>query len=160
MAVEIFDVDGKNIEDTGMPGELVCTRPHPSMPVRFWGDDNDEKYRKAYFDTYPGKRDRCQFSVGVSDQRFSGVWRHADFIVKNPKTQGFIILGRRYDSFDLDFLLDLTSITVTASLTQAVCASGQQRSTRCWRNSASSSMIHSALDSVGRKTRTNASYSL
>ena len=54
MAVEIFDVDGKNIEETGTPGELVCTRPHPSMPVRFWGDNNDEKYRKAYFDTYPG----------------------------------------------------------------------------------------------------------
>ena len=54
MAVEIFDVDGKNIEETGTPGELVCTRPHPSMPVCFWGDKNDEKYRKAYFDTYPG----------------------------------------------------------------------------------------------------------
>ncbi len=78
MAVEIFDHKGKNIEDTGMPGELVCTRAHPSMPVCFWGDKNDEKYHKAYFDTYPG------------------VWRHADFIVKNPQTKGYIILGRRY----------------------------------------------------------------
>lgn len=54
MAVEIWDIHGKNIEDTGMPGELVCTRPHPSMPVFFWGDQDNEKYRKAYFDTYPG----------------------------------------------------------------------------------------------------------
>ena len=54
MAVEIFDFNGKNIEDTGEPGELVCTRPHPSLPVSFWNDKNDEKYRKAYFGVYPG----------------------------------------------------------------------------------------------------------
>ena len=54
MAVEIFDADGKNIEDTAQPGELVCTRPHPSMPVYFWADKNDEKYRNAYFNRYPG----------------------------------------------------------------------------------------------------------
>ncbi|PSR79238.1 hypothetical protein PHLCEN_2v7096 [Hermanssonia centrifuga] len=76
MAVEIFDHEGKSIEDTGLPGELVCTRPHPSMPIRFWGDKNDEKYRKSYFDTYPG------------------VWRQGDFMVKNPSTKGLIILGR------------------------------------------------------------------
>lgn len=55
MAVEIFDSDGKNIEDTATPGELVCTRPHPSMPVYFWADKNDEKYRNAYFKRYPGE---------------------------------------------------------------------------------------------------------
>ncbi|EKM54658.1 uncharacterized protein PHACADRAFT_146820 [Phanerochaete carnosa HHB-10118-sp] len=76
MAVEIYDPDGKNIEDIALPGELVCTRPHPSMPVHFWADKNDEKYRNAYFNRYPG------------------VWHHGDFIVKNPKTQGFLILGR------------------------------------------------------------------
>ncbi|OSX66017.1 hypothetical protein POSPLADRAFT_1043540 [Postia placenta MAD-698-R-SB12] len=76
MKVEIFDPDGKNVEDTGMPGELVCTRPHPSLPLGFWGDDSGEKVRKAYFDRYPG------------------VWHHADFIVKNPETQGLMILGR------------------------------------------------------------------
>lgn len=76
MKVEIFDPDGKNIEDTGMPGELVCTRPHIGLPVSFWGDESGEKLRKAYFDMYPG------------------VWRQADFMVKNPKTQGLIILGR------------------------------------------------------------------
>lgn len=54
MKVEIFDPEGKNIEDTGLPGELVCTRPHPSLPLGFWGDESGEKFRKAYFDTYPG----------------------------------------------------------------------------------------------------------
>ena len=60
MAVEILDPDGNNIEDTGMPGELVCTRPHPSMPVYFWADKNDEKYRNAYFNKFPG---RCFLSI-------------------------------------------------------------------------------------------------
>ncbi|KIP06965.1 hypothetical protein PHLGIDRAFT_106267 [Phlebiopsis gigantea 11061_1 CR5-6] len=76
MDVQIFDPDGKNIEDTGMPGELVCTRPHPSMPVYFWADKNDEKYRNAYFNKFPG------------------VWHHGDFMCKNPLTQGLLILGR------------------------------------------------------------------
>ncbi|KAI0755922.1 hypothetical protein BC629DRAFT_1584604 [Irpex lacteus] len=76
MAVEIWDLHGKNVEETGTPGELVCVRPHPSMPVFFWGDKNNEKYKKAYFDMWPG------------------VWRQGDFIVKNPKTKGFMILGR------------------------------------------------------------------
>lgn len=55
MAVEVFDPEGRNIEQTGTPGELVCTRPHPSLPVGFWGDDDGEKLRRAYFDMYPGR---------------------------------------------------------------------------------------------------------
>ena len=54
MAVEVFDPTGNNIEHTGQPGELVVTRPHPSIPVYFWGDESGEKFRKAYYDTYPG----------------------------------------------------------------------------------------------------------
>ena len=77
MKVQVFDFDGKNIEDTGAPGELVCTRPHPSQPLGFWGDDKGEKLRAAYFETFPG------------------VWRQGDFVAKNPKTQGFVFLGRR-----------------------------------------------------------------
>ncbi|KAI0071928.1 acetoacetate-CoA ligase [Panus rudis PR-1116 ss-1] len=76
MKVEIFDPSGRNIEDSGEPGELVCTRPHPSLPIYFWGDEGDKKLRSSYFETYPG------------------IWRQGDFIVKNPKTQGFLILGR------------------------------------------------------------------
>lgn len=54
MAVAVFDPAGNNIEHTGQPGELVITRPHPSIPVYFWGDESGEKFRKAYYDTYPG----------------------------------------------------------------------------------------------------------
>ncbi|KAG0707114.1 hypothetical protein DFH29DRAFT_898504 [Suillus ampliporus] len=76
MAVELFDPAGNNIEHTGQPGELVITRPHPSIPVCFWGDESGKKFRQAYYDMYPG------------------VWRQGDFVVKNPKTTGFIFLGR------------------------------------------------------------------
>lgn len=55
MKVEVFDASGNNIEHTGVPGELVCTRPHVSLPVAFWGDESGEKFRKAYFDHFPGK---------------------------------------------------------------------------------------------------------
>lgn len=76
MAVELFDPAGNNIENTGQPGELVITRPHPSIPVCFWGDESGKKFRQAYYETYPG------------------VWRQGDFVVKNPKTTGFLFLGR------------------------------------------------------------------
>jgi len=76
MKVEIFDPSGNNIEHTGQPGELVCTRPHPSLPACFWGDPSGMKFHNAYFSMYPG------------------VWRQGDFIVLNPTTAGLMILGR------------------------------------------------------------------
>jgi acetoacetyl-CoA synthetase len=51
MAVEVFDEDGNSI--TGQKGELVCTRPFPSMPLGFWNDRGDERYLAAYFAKYP-----------------------------------------------------------------------------------------------------------
>ena len=81
MAVEIFDDAGKDISETGMAGELVCTRPHPSILVCFWGDDDrGTLFLKAYYDNYPG------------------VWHHSDFIATNPHTRGYIIFGRRFAS--------------------------------------------------------------
>jgi len=47
-----FDLDGNEV--VGELGELVIRRPMPSMPVRLWGDEGGERYRAAYFDTYPG----------------------------------------------------------------------------------------------------------
>ncbi|KAJ2922204.1 hypothetical protein H1R20_g14881, partial [Candolleomyces eurysporus] len=76
MKVEILDPSGNNIEDTAQPGELVTTRYHPSFPVGFWGDDDGKKFRESYFDMYPG------------------IWRQGDFLVKNPKTKGLMVLGR------------------------------------------------------------------
>ncbi|GBE80624.1 Malonamoyl-CoA synthetase vrtB [Sparassis crispa] len=114
MKVEIFDVHGRNIEDTGVAGELVCTRPHPSLPICFWGDESGEKLRNAYFEMYPG------------------VWRQGDFIIKNPKTQGLMILGRsdgvlnpsgvRFGSAEIYSVMEQFTNTVDDSL----CI-GQQR---------------------------------
>jgi acetoacetyl-CoA synthetase len=73
MAVEIFDDDGRELEDE--PGELVCTRPFPSMPVGFWNDPDGHKYRAAYF------------------ERFPGVWHHGDWARLTP-SGGLVIYGR------------------------------------------------------------------
>ena len=73
MAVEVWGDDGKPVEKG--PGELVCTKPFPSMPVGFWNDPDGSKYRAAYFEHFPG------------------VWRHGDFIEKTEHG-GVIIYGR------------------------------------------------------------------
>jgi acetoacetyl-CoA synthetase len=57
-AVEVYDDDGRSVVDE--EGELVLTRPLPSMPVGFWGDTDGSRYRSAYF------------------ERFPGVWAHGD----------------------------------------------------------------------------------
>jgi acetoacetyl-CoA synthetase len=73
MAVEIWDEAGRPV--VGEPGELVCTRPFPSMPVAFWNDPDGAKYRAAYF------------------ERFPGVWCHGDW-AELTSHGGVIIYGR------------------------------------------------------------------
>ena len=73
MAVDVFDPTGAPIR--GAPGELVCTRPFPSMPVAFWSDPDGAKYRAAYFEFFPG------------------VWRHGDW-AEFTLHGGLIIHGR------------------------------------------------------------------
>ncbi len=73
MAVDVFDGDGRPAD--GAEGELVCTRPFPSMPVAFWDDPDGSRYRAAYFDVYPG------------------VWRHGDW-ARLTAHDGLAILGR------------------------------------------------------------------
>jgi acetoacetyl-CoA synthetase len=68
-----FDDDGKPI--VGKVGELVITQPMPSMPVCFWGDEGDVRYKETYFDTWPG------------------IWRHGDFFLVNERG-GCFVLGR------------------------------------------------------------------
>jgi len=51
IAVEVFDPEGNAL--VGEKGELVCTRPFPSMPLGFWNDRGDERYHAAYFAKYP-----------------------------------------------------------------------------------------------------------
>ncbi|HEX8960284.1 MAG TPA: acetoacetate--CoA ligase [Geobacteraceae bacterium] len=73
MRVEVFNTAGKPV--SGEPGELVCTAPFPSMPLQFWNDPDGSRYRKAYFETFPG------------------VWRHGDWCMLTG-TGGMIIYGR------------------------------------------------------------------
>ncbi len=73
MAVEVWDEEGSPL--VGGKGELVCTRPFPSMPTGFWRDDDGSRYHRAYFDKYPG------------------VWCHGDFAELTPDG-GLIIHGR------------------------------------------------------------------
>ncbi len=73
MAVEVFDEDANPVR--GEKGELVCTAPFPSMPICFWNDPGDEKYRAAYFEKFPN------------------VWCHGDY-VELTEQGGIIIYGR------------------------------------------------------------------
>ena len=73
MDVDIFDENGLPVKN--IKGELVCKKPFPSMPVKFWNDDGDKKYKSAYFEKY------------------KNVWHHGDF-AKITDNGGFIIYGR------------------------------------------------------------------
>ena len=74
IAVDVFTEKGESTED-GYKGELVVKKPFPSMPVKFWGDDDGKKYHKAYF------------------TKFENIWHHGDFIERTDKN-GFIMRGR------------------------------------------------------------------
>jgi acetoacetyl-CoA synthetase len=70
---QAFDEEGNRV--VGELGELVITRPMPSMPVGFWGDPDGARYRDTYFDVYPG------------------VWRHGDWVRFSPVGSA-VIAGR------------------------------------------------------------------
>ena len=73
MAMDVFDSSGRPIR--GKKGELVCTKPFPSMPICFWDDVDGARYRAAYFARYPG------------------VWHHGDY-VELTQPDGVIVYGR------------------------------------------------------------------
>jgi acetoacetyl-CoA synthetase len=73
MAVDVFDDEGRPLR--GAKGELVCTKPFPSMPLGFLDDPDGARYRAAYF------------------ERFPGVWCHGD-LAEKTEHGGFVIHGR------------------------------------------------------------------
>jgi acetoacetyl-CoA synthetase len=73
LAVDVFGEDGK--PSTESAGELVCTKAFPCMPIYFWNDEGNAKYKAAYF------------------ERFDNVWCHGDWVEKTPHG-GLIIHGR------------------------------------------------------------------
>ena len=72
-SVVAYDSDGVEVVDE--VGELVLTKPMPSMPVSFWNDSNGSRLRAAYFEDYPG------------------VWRHGDW-VRRTSRGSYVIYGR------------------------------------------------------------------
>ena len=73
MDVDIFNEDGESL--VNMEGELVCKIPFPSMPIKFWNDQNDRKYKEAYF------------------EKFKGIWCHGDW-AKITERGTVVIFGR------------------------------------------------------------------
>ena len=71
--IDIFNDVGKSVKN--MKGEFVCKNPFPSMPIKFWNDNNDTKYKNAYFN------------------RFKNIWHHGDY-AEIKQTEGFVIHGR------------------------------------------------------------------
>jgi len=72
-ALAAYNAKGQAVENE--VGEMVITKPMPSMPIYFWNDDNFERYKLSYFDMFPN------------------VWRHGDWI-KTTDRQSVIIYGR------------------------------------------------------------------
>ena len=75
-AIEAWEDDGHAV--IGSAGELVITKPMPSMPVFFWNDEDGSRYRGAYFDKYPG------------------VWCHGDWITITER--GSVVVHGRSDA--------------------------------------------------------------
>ncbi len=73
MKTDVLDDEGKSI--VGAQGELCCTGPFPSMPIKFWNDPDGRKYNAAYFEHFPG------------------IWRHGDWATLTWRG-GMIIHGR------------------------------------------------------------------
>ena len=69
-----YDDNGHPVEDD--LGEMVIDKPMPSMPIYFWNDPKNKRYKASYFEHFPN------------------TWRHGDFIKINSETQGIIIYGR------------------------------------------------------------------
>ncbi len=74
MKVEVFDDEGRALPP-GQKGELVCTAPFPTMPLGFWNDPGDARYKATYF------------------ERFPGVWHHGDWC-EITEHGGIVIHGR------------------------------------------------------------------
>ncbi len=72
-SVDAIDEQGRSVQDE--LGEMVIRQPMPSMPIYFWNDTDNERYRNSYFTEYPG------------------LWRHGDFIRITPRN-GVVIYGR------------------------------------------------------------------
>ena len=84
MSVKCYDAEGKDITESGQPGELVCDVAFPCQPCMFWppGEAGEKRYKGSYFETFNHPK------TGKP------IWHHGDFVRVNPKTGGIWMLGR------------------------------------------------------------------
>ena len=73
MDVQSWSDDGNRLFN--QPGELVCTNSFPSIPLGFWNDNDDMRFREAYFEKY------------------NNIWHHGDFVIETD-SNSFIVEGR------------------------------------------------------------------
>lgn len=122
MAVEVFDqeieggrgIKGRPVEE-GVPGELVCTKAFPTMPIMFYGENGKQRYFSSYF------------------EKFEDVWTHGDFILFHPVTKQVFFLGRadgvlnpsgvRFGSSDIYNVIEAQFVD---SVSDSICV-GQRR---------------------------------
>jgi acetoacetyl-CoA synthetase len=80
-AVESYSESGQSL--ISEVGELVCTRPLPSMPLYFWGDQHNRRYIESYFERF-------------RDDKGQPVWAHGDWLslIPRPEAVGAVIYGR------------------------------------------------------------------
>lgn len=76
MKIKAYNEKGNPVVDE--QGELVCEAPAPSMPLYFWNDAEDKKYKETYFEFYPNKN----------------IWRHGDYVIFHSDTGGITFYGR------------------------------------------------------------------
>lgn len=74
MKINVYDEKGSPVVD--QEGELVCEAPAPSMPLYFWNDPDNKRYKDAYFNVYPN------------------IWRHGDYVRIDSETGGVTFSGR------------------------------------------------------------------
>jgi acetoacetyl-CoA synthetase len=78
MKINVYDENGQPVVDK--TGELVCEAPTPSMPLYFWDDPNNVRYREVYFEYFRSKG--------------KNVWRHGDYVLVHGDTGGYTFYGR------------------------------------------------------------------
>jgi acetoacetyl-CoA synthetase len=75
LGVDLAALDEQGRSTVGSAGELVCRAPLPSMPLRFWNDEGDMRFRSAYFEKFPG------------------IWHHGD-LIEITQEGGVVVYGR------------------------------------------------------------------
>lgn len=124
MDVDVLDPDtGSSILNSGADGEMVIRAPFPSMPPRFWGDDKNSIYKKAFFERWDSGEGQ-------------NVWAVGDWLAYRPKTKGWVMSGRsdgtlnpsgiRFGSGEIYAITEAHPFTTDYGVDQTLCV-GRRR---------------------------------